>query len=234
MRIAICDDEKEFRQQIKSSIKSYNTAFEIMEYKDGSELLQAEEVFDLIFLDIEMSRVDGMTTARQLRARNVDSEIVFFSSHEKFVFDSFDIRPLYFLKKPLEEERLVKILTTVEAALEEVEQIELALANGTCYMKVKDIVYVERYGDGLNIHDRFGVVYEVHRETIKKWMERLGEKGFVRIHKSYVVSMFYVEVFSTSQIKLKGVEMPLEVGRKYAKGLREQYLEFVRKNGRIV
>lgn len=234
MRVAICDDEEEFRQQIISGIKSYNPAFEIVEYTDGSGLVQAGEEYDLIFLDIEMPELDGMSTARQLRARNVDSEIVFFTSHEKYVFDSFDIRPLQFLKKPLEEERLVKILDTVEHALEAVEQIELALANGTCYIKVKDIVYVESCGEGLNIRDRLGTVYEVRRETIKKWMERLREKGFVRIHKSYMVSMFYVEVIGSSHIKLKGIETPLEVGRKYAKDFREQYLEFVRKNGRIV
>ena len=100
MRIAICDDEKKYREETKNCIKEYNPEFEIVEFEDGSDLVKAKEAFDLILLDVEMPQLDGMTAAKQLRKQKSDAEIVFLTSYEKYVYDAFDIRALQFLKKP--------------------------------------------------------------------------------------------------------------------------------------
>ena len=234
MRIAICDDEKKYREETKNCIKEYNSSVEIVEFEDGSELVNTKEVFDLILLDIEMPQLDGMTAAKLLRKRKVDAEIVFLTSYEKYVYDAFDIRALQFLKKPLEKERLIKVLRMVEDSLAKVERLALFLDDETCYVKLKDIVYVEAYGDGLYIYDRMGLVYEERRGTIKRLAEKLQGKGFVQIHRTYLISMFYVEQFGPNEVKLKGVDKKLPVSRRYAPGFKEAFLEFVNKHARIV
>lgn len=234
MRIAICDDEKKYREETKNCIKEYNSSVEIVEFEDGSELVNTKEVFDLILLDIEMPQLDGMTAAKLLRKRKVDAEIVFLTSYEKYVYDAFDIRALQFLKKPLEKERLIKVLRMVEDSLAKVERLALFLDDETCYVKLKDIVYVEAYGDGLYIYDRMGLVYEERRGTIKRLAEKLQGKGFVQIHRTYLISMFYVEQFGSDEVKLKGVDKKLPVSRRYAPGFKEAFLEFVNKHARIV
>lgn len=234
MRVAICDDEKLYREETKNCIKEYDASIEIAEYKDGSELLDARESFDLILLDVEMPQTDGMTAAKLLRKRKVDAEIVFLTSYEKYVYDAFDIRALQFLKKPLEKERLVKVLKMVEESLASVERIELLLDGETCYVKLKDIVYAEAYGDGLYVYDRMGLVYEARRETIKKWAEKLKGKGFVQIHRTYLISMFYVERFGSDEVKLKGIEEKLPVSRRHAAEFKTEFLTFVNKHARIL
>ncbi len=234
MRVAICDDEAVYRDETKRGIKAYNQEIEITEFTDGSELVKSEEQFDLIFLDIEMPKLDGMTTAKHLRRKNVDAEIVFLTSYEKYVYDAFDIRALQFLKKPLERTKLLKVLKTVEKSLANEEKVELSLDGEKSYVKVKDIVYMESYGDGLFIYDRLGNVFEERRGTLKKWGERLNGKGFTQIHRSFLISMFYVERYGSNQVKLKGVDEKLEVSRRYASAFKEEFMEFVSKNGRIV
>lgn len=234
MRIAICDDERFYRKETINCIKEYDSSIEIVEFEDGSELVNTKETFDLILLDVEMPQLDGMTAAKQLRSRKVDTEIVFLTSYEKYVYDAFDIRALQFLRKPLEKERLVKVLGMVEASLAKVERLALLLDGETCYVKLKDIVYVEAYGDGLYIYDRMGLVYEERRGTIKNWAEKLKGKGFVQIHRTYLISMFYVERFGSDEVKLKGVDKKLLVSRRYAPGFRETFLAFVNKHARIV
>lgn len=234
MRIAICDDEKKYREETINCIKEYNPEFEIVEFEDGSELVKAKEAFDLILLDVEMPQLDGMTAAKQLRRQKVDAEIVFLTSYEKYVYDAFDIRALQFLKKPLEKERLIKVLKTVEDSLAKEERAEFWLDGESCYVKLKDIVYMESYGDGLYIYDHMGLVYEERRGTIKKWAEKLEGKGFVQIHRTYLISMFYVERFGSDEVKLKGIEKKLAVSRRYAPGFKEAFLEFVNRHARIV
>lgn len=234
MRIAICDDEKIYREETKNCIKEYDASIEVIEYEDGSELVNAKENFDLILLDVEMPQLDGMTAAKQLRRRKVDTEIVFLTSYEKYVYDAFDIRALQFLKKPLEKERLIKVLRMVEDSLVKIERAEFLLDGENCYVKLKDIVYMEAYGDGLYIYDRMGLVYEERRGTIKKWAEKLAGKGFVQIHRTYLISMFYVERFGSDEVKLKGVDKKLPVSRRYAPGFKETFLVFVNKHARIV
>ena len=234
MRVAICDNEKKYREETKNCIKEYNPAIELVEFEDGSELVNAKGTFDLILLDVEMPQLDGMSTAKQLRRNGVDAEIVFLTSYEKYVYDAFDIRALQFLKKPLEKERLIKVLRMVEDSLVKIERAEFLLDGETCYVKLKDIVYMEAYGDGLYIYDRMGLVYEERRGTIKKWAEKLAGKGFVQIHRTYLISMYYVERFGSDEVKLQGIEEKLTVSRRYAPGFKEAFLEFINRHARIV
>ena len=234
MRVAICDDEKRYREETKNCIKEYNASIEVMEYQDGSELLDTKESFDLILLDIEMPQMDGMTAAKLLRKRKVDAEIVFLTSYEKYVYDAFDIRALQFLIKPLKKERLIRVLRMVEESLAKVERVEFLLDGEICYVKLKDIVYMEAYGDGLYIYDRMGLVYEERRGTIKKWAEKLKGKGFVQIHRTYLISMFYVERFGSSEVKLKGFEENFPVSRRHAADFKTEFLTFVNKHARIL
>jgi len=234
MRVAICDDEAIYRDETKREIRAYKRDIEIVEFTDGSDLVKSDEQFDLIFLDVEMEKLDGVTTAKYLRRKNVDAEIVFLTSHENYVYDAFDVRALQFLKKPLEKAKLLKVLKTVEKSLTNEEKIELSLDGEKSYVKVKDIVYLESYGDGLFIYDRLGNVYEERRGTLKKWGERLDGKGFAQIHRSYMISMFYVERYGSNQVKLKGIDEKLEISRRYVSVFKEEFMEFVSKNGRIV
>ena len=234
MRIAICDDEKKYREETINCIKEYNATIELVEFEDGSELVHTKENFDLILLDVEMPQLDGVTAAKLLRKRKVNAEIVFLTSYEKYVYDAFDIRALQFLRKPLEKERLIKVLKMVEDSRAKVERLTLLLDDETCYVKLKDIVYAESYGDGLYIYDCMGLVYEERRGTIKRLAEKLQGKGFVQIHRTYLISMFYVERFGSDEVKLKGVNKKLSVSRRYALGFKEAFLEFVNKHARIV
>lgn len=234
MRVAICDDEAIYREETKKAILAYNKEIDIAEYTDGSELVQSGERFDLIFLDIEMPKMDGMEAAKKLRENKDDAEIVFLTSHDEFVYDAFDVRAMQFLKKPPEKEKIERVLHRVEQILAKEERVEFILNGQTCFVKQRDIVYIEAYGDGVYIYDCAGNVYEERRGTIKKWNEKLSGKGFAQIQRGYLISMWYVERFGTEKVKLKGVPRELEVSRRCAADFKKAFFEFVNRNGRIL
>lgn len=234
MRIGVCDDEANCREVTIQYIKEYNNDFEITEYENGSALLQEKERLDLIFLDIEMPGMNGMETAKELRRQKADSELVFLTTHNECVYDAFEVRAFRFLKKPLVKEVLFHTLERAEDELAAIERVDISLKDGMCSLKVKDIVYIEAYGDGVFVYDKDGNVYEERRGTLKEWTERLKGKGFARIHRGYLISMFYIERYGSTEVKLRGVETALEVSRKQASVFKKEFREFVEKNARVL
>ena len=77
MQIAICDDEKDFRDELKTRIIEYRTqkliATDIYEFNDGQSLLNSNQVFDIIFIDYQMPGLDGLETAKMLRKKNLSA-----------------------------------------------------------------------------------------------------------------------------------------------------------------
>ena len=108
MKIAICDDEIEIGEQIKDLIRSQKTDCRIEFYSSGEELLASEVVFDIIFLDIQMEGMDGLSTARQLR-RKTDALLIFITGIREAVFDAFDVSAFHYLLKPVDQEKFGEV-----------------------------------------------------------------------------------------------------------------------------
>ncbi len=232
MRIAICDDMAVFRERIRKGIRAYNAGFEVKEYTDGSELLSETEPFDLIFLDIEMPGTDGMTTAKILRERGEDVKIVFVTSHDELVFGTFEVTPFGFFRKSQDLGKVGEVLQRAEAQILNQETVLISVDDKQVCVKTKDIVYVEAYGDGVYLYDKKGTAYEERRGTIKKWSEKLKGKGFVQVHRAYLISLPYLENYSDDGVKLKGVAETVPMSRRYAPAFKKEFFEFVGRNGR--
>ena len=106
MQIAICDDEKIFRNNLKEVLIEYKAEkrvqIDIYEFNDGMDLLDTNIIFDVVFIDFQMPGLNGLETARALRQKNCICSIIFITSYPQFVFDSFEVQPFRFLVKPLD------------------------------------------------------------------------------------------------------------------------------------
>lgn len=233
MRIAVCDDIKGIRMQIDSCIKEYNDKFEVYEYADGTDLLSAKEKFDLIFLDIEMPGKDGMLVAKEIRERKDNVNIVFLTSHDERVYDAFEVRAFRFLKKPIEKKKLNEVLFDVEEEYLHVEKIVINQKGKIYSVNLQDVICLEAFGDGTFVYDRWGRVYE-SLEQLKTWENRLEGKDFFKIHRSYMVSMRYVEEIENGKLLLEGWKKPLTVSKRKISEFKKQYLQFVKEKARTL
>lgn len=233
MRIAVCDDEKLFRNQTISCIKAYDKNYRIYEYKSAQELLRSKKDFDIIFLDIEMPGIDGMAAAKELRSNGIESIIIFLTSHAELVYDSFKVDAFRFLNKPVNpvafkeaiDDATVKIISTEKLVINQKGKLHNA--------NLKDIVYLEAFGDGTYIYDKRGNVYETSIQ-LKEWEQSLQEKNFFKIHKSYIVSLMYVKNLEDGKLELNYSNTVLTVSRRNLKSFREAYMEFIRSHARVI
>lgn len=233
MRIAICDDSKVFREQMKYCICSYNALFEIKEYSDGNELIQSNEQFDLIFLDIEMPKMDGMTASKKLRERKDDVPIVFLTCHDELVYDAFEVKAFRFLKKPVPCEKVHDVLRALEKEVSQTEKILITQKNKLWEIPLKNVLYLETYGDGTYIYDTLGNVYE-SSEQLKVWESKLQNKYFYRIHKSFFIALEHVRGVENDIVMLGESGVSLRIARRNIGKFKKAYRDYIDKHAKVI
>lgn len=122
MKIAVIDDSAEDRKLLAEKIQNFclreSLIYEIRSFSSGNEFLQASRAdWDIIFLDIFMNEIDGMTLARTLRGNNVHSLIVFTTSSRDYAIESYDVRAFHYLVKPIPQDKLDEVLRLSEKSI---------------------------------------------------------------------------------------------------------------------
>ena len=160
-KIAVCDDEKIFIDDVVAKLKEQSEDCEIVAFLSGEELLNSTLDFNIIFLDIEMTGIDGINTAFSLREKGYDGIIIFLTSHTEFMPDAFKVKAFRFLDKPLELDKFNEAFSNAKNEILNTEHILIFDKGKTVFVKLTDIVYLEAYGDGTYIFDKSGMVYLV-------------------------------------------------------------------------
>ena len=154
INIAICDDDKVILSEIKNLLLNISEKnfikIDVNTYYDGSSLekdINKGEVFDLLYLDIEMSQ-NGILTAKRLRERGYDVLIIYISSYEKYFRELFEVNTFRFLGKPIDKQKCQKyLLEAVELInrnkkyLENLGQEENYCLTVDCYPGVDDEIF---------------------------------------------------------------------------------------------
>ena len=131
IQIVICDDEENSRAYLKQLVlkqrvlDEYAQDYEIVEFSSGTELLNASNEFDILFLDIDLKEeLTGMELARIIRNRSKEKQsiIIFISGYKEYVFDAFDVEAFHYLLKPIDNEKFTNVF---EKAYRERERVLL-------------------------------------------------------------------------------------------------------------
>ena len=233
MRIAICDDEKRICAILAEKVGKICPDAEIITYASGKELLNADELPDILLLDIRMPEISGMDAAKILRDRDWRKILIFITGEEDQVFHSFDLQAFHFLVKPVADEKLKEVLDNARKELERYGDISgkqdkyIEIQSGTAHIRINlsQLLYAE-------VYDRKTILH-MKKENIEYYgqlsaLEELVGKDFYRIHRSYLVNMKYVERYDrTSVTTLGGDNIP--IARREYDGFLKAYMEYSRR-----
>lgn len=230
MRIAICDDEDLFRFQIRDAIdKIYGSMDVIIDtFSDGRRLLEHFDAnpYDVLFLDIEMPTMDGITLAKRLRDRSEDVFIVFLTSHVEYALEGYEVNALRYLTKPIKEEKLREVLSYVMKKNSGKRQLMIKSDGEELRINVADIVYFEAQNQHVMIH----TLTDEHlvRANIGDFEEQLRNDGFFRIHRGYLISLLKVNKIVKNDVTMEG-DIVLPISRSNVKALKEALYSIVEK-----
>jgi DNA-binding LytR/AlgR family response regulator len=198
---------------------------DIYEFRDGNALLTSDAVFDIVFLDYQMPNLNGMDTARQLRARNSICNIVFVTNFPDFVFESFEVNPYRFYKKPISPNEIESMFDFYIRQQKALSPIIINDFDGQKVIASKNIIYLE--GDGKYCLIRT-VSETVHSsKTLSGVMQMLPQYCFYRIHKSYVVNLYYIDRIDNNLVYFINGEKAV-IGRNNIGDFNRAYRNFVK------
>lgn len=215
LKFAICDDEPFMAEEISDRLSKYMgeksiTSYCVSSFPDGRALLESTCDFDLIFLDIQMDRPDGMETARTLRKRKNHSLLVFVTVLKECVYDVFEVEAFGYLLKPLDGTHFERTMDRAVRTLAQRSDKNLIVQKGlSCQViPLSQIIYCEVQGRKIYIHQNNGNVVDYYNKL--QDLERRVDGRFFKCHRSYLVNLDYVRGCHAGQITLsQGGEIPV-------------------------
>lgn len=231
MRIAICDDEEKFRMQEKNLIDKLSASLDVVvdAFADGRDLLKRFDAspYDLVFLDIEMPVMDGITLAREIRSRTEQVQIVFLTGHVEYAIEGYEVNALRYLTKPVNEEKLKEVLRFVMDKNTQGRQLILREDGEDLILNLTDVYYMEAQNQYVMIYASDGE--HLIRANIGDFEEQLKNDGFYRIHRGFLVSLARVKKMQKGEVLLdagsKTVTLP--VSRSNIRPLKEALYTYV-------
>ncbi len=227
MNIAICDDRKAHLEKgceiIRRAAAQNGIPVKIDSFTSGENLLYSVHddcsQFDIIFLDINMPQIKGTELARQLMEQEPGIPVVFFTVSKDHCLEAFDVGAFnYVLKNEAAYERIESILLRIHQKLEEENEdfIILVSCGEKVIVPIRQIRYFESQTRIMTIY--YGEKSFEFYSRMKVLEEELYGKGFLRIHRSYLVAISEIKSFNMRSITLNdGTELP--VGSTYAKNV---------------
>ena len=207
LNIAICDDEKYFRNEIRGILEKHLGAEGIVcsidDFASGEELTDLGievQKYDIVFLDINMDQMDGIDVARKIREKSKDIFIVFVTAYIDYTIEGYKVDAFRYILKNnnMLEGSVVECLDAIKERMAyEVEQIEFDFSEGKKTVSLERILFVES-----NLHR---LIFHIMEDSLKQYtvyktldeMEKEFEgKGFIRIHQSYLVNARHVNSIS--------------------------------------
>ena len=228
MRIAICDDEELYRVELKTILDKLliNVDYNIDTFDDGNRLIESfkAQPYDILFLDIEMPAVDGITLAKSLRAISEKVFIVFLTSHVEYAIEGYEVNALRYLTKPVDIEKLKEVIRYVQEKQGAVRQLIIKEDGEELLINITDVIYIESMNQNVRIVTTKGE--HVIRYNIGDFEEQLKNDGFFRIHRGYLISLAKVKKLSKNDVIMEG-DVVLPVSRSNVKALKDTLYSYV-------
>ena len=230
MRIAICDDEEQYRVQLRALLSKIGGADAVIEsFHDGKDLLAGfdRDPYDIVFLDIEMPGMDGITLARNLRNKSEDVLIVFLTGHVEYAIEGYEVNALRYLTKPVQVDKLREVLNYASSRNSSQRQLIVKEEGEELVINIADIIYFEAQNQNVKIYTckgDHGVRY-----NIGDFEEQLKEDGFFRTHRGYLVSLARIKKLVKCDVYLDSgsSEVCVPVSRSNTKLLKDALYSYV-------
>ena len=213
LSIAVCDDNETDLQYITGMVNAWamqgRIPVSVRTFPSAEAFLfhySEDKDYDILLLDVEMGKLNGIDLAKQIRVQNSRIQIVFITGYPDFIAEGYEVSALHYLMKPVKPEKLAAVLNrAADLSQEERPYLLVSSERETIRVFFDDIYYAESQGHYMLIHTQ-QTQYRV-RMTVSGLLEKLDE-GFYRCGRSFVVSLRHIcritrnEVFLENQVSL--------------------------------
>lgn len=230
MHIGILDDDQSFLELFITKFKQQCDAF-IYPFSTEEDLMNAAlSKLDYLFLDIEMPKRNGFQLAKELKESYPQLEIIFITSHEQYVYDSFSLKPFDFIPKQFLDKKITIVIKRMQDTYTKRHQVFLCYVNNSkVNILVHQIVRIEREQLKCRVHcDSTKTAIYIHG-NIKDIIHQLPS-NFVIISKSEIINMHEIKSIDQDKITLKNNHI-CYCSRRRKKAVLEAYFSYLQEVG---
>ncbi|MFI1773261.1 LytR/AlgR family response regulator transcription factor [Thalassobellus citreus] len=219
----IVDDEAIARDIIETHLNKIPNIKIVAKCSNAIEAFNAirNHTIDLVFLDINMSEITGISFAKSI---NKDIKIIFTTAYRDYAVEGFELQAVDYLLKPISFDRLLKAVNNYFDIYSNTKNDVIKESSSNDFMFVRSdrrmikidfnaIIYIESYSDYIKIHLANETI--TTRETISAIEAKLPKEQFIRIHRSYILSISNITSFTHEEIIINKKSLP--ISRSYKK-----------------
>lgn len=233
--IAVCDDNIDELSNMVQLLDLYRTTrnfnCEYAVFTNGFELISILEKgrqFDIYCLDIIMPGHTGIDVAKEIRNFDKTAPILFFTSSTEFALESYSVKAINYILKPITKEKLFfsfdEILDQLKTDQNE-DAIIVKSSEGIQKILVSNLTFAEVTGRNVLYHLRSGKIIKCTESFSSVCDTLLKYRCFIKPHRSYLVNMQYVDTIENHQITLQTLSsIPIAQGK--TKEIKQQYLNY--------
>lgn len=241
MRIAICDDTRSDLHWITLCLEKYRLKhpaliLHVSLFSHPDHFLGAyaqDPHYDLILLDMVMPFMSGLDVARTIRKSDESVKIVFMTISPDYAIEAYDVNAHHYLIKPVQENRLFKILDDINTWIKHTQNAHLIIRERESMIKlnITKIAYIEVMKHRLFYHLTDSSILTSYCSLKEVCSVLLKEPHFIKVHKSYLVNYFEVDSLS-SQSFIMNDKTIIPISRTHYKPIRQHYLRFLIQHGK--
>ena len=236
MYIAICDDDRIFIETLKETVQKLlnqrRRSCNIETFINGNDLIErSKEAFaDAVLLDIDMPVMSGFEAAEKLQRINTDALIVFITSHEDKVYQSWEYQPFWFVRKShIQDLELVlnKLIVKIDSRNEQEKNIYTLNTEGKpAFIDINEVIYIQAYNHYVLINNKNNEKIQV-RCKISDAEQQLYPLYFIRIQNSVIVNCRFISKIKSRSVILSSGE-EISVSRNRLEYVRNEFQRFIR------
>lgn len=234
--VSIIDPSKEDVTRLSALIERYfrrsGTAYVQRVYQSGMEFVRSAENSDIVFLETDLEKLDGLETARIIRKLGNEAQQIFIARGAEMAIHGYSVDALDYLLKPVEPAAVERALDKAVRRLSNrsCAYLALKLPNGTASISTNDITYVEVFDHNLVYHTTGGD-YTV-RGRLGDVYEQLDHDYFLACNRSFIVNLRYVTEICTDHVILNGTK--ISVSKSHRKEIQSRFSAFMDKRAEKV
>ncbi len=229
MKVLICDDDLNFLQEISGLVRKFSDKtrlnWQITAVGTEAELQTLDYAgFDMALLDIDMVGMSGLDVAYEIRKWRQDTIIIFVTNYVEYAPEGYEVQAFrYLLKLELKKKLESYLQEAIEWYNKQHQAISFQINGEEFSVPVKKILYIEAYRRTMIMHLlEEQAIYQFY-STMAELEQKLNSAGFLRIHKSYLVNMEYIQQMQAGRVELSDGTV-LSVSRKNYAEIKENFL----------
>lgn len=238
IEIALVEDNPNDRDNLIKALdrfsKEENEPIHITHFSTGEEFIaKFKAIYNVIFLDIELGGMNGMSIAQSIRKVDNSVFIIFCTNIAALAIKGYEYNALdYFIKPVSYQDLVLRMKKVVRSVKDSQRKISFPIEDGIQVLLVNEIIYIESFGHDTIYHTKDKNIKAKERKSMKSIEDELGPLGFSRCNVSYLINLRYLDSIKNNDVILYNGET-LSISRNRKKDFLNDFFAHLNRNGGI-